>query len=62
MGAGAEAWAAYLTYASPELAHHSAVLRALVWFVVPFNVLGGTFYAYPGLVKKALQALKAKSM
>ena len=62
LGAGAEAWAAYLAYSSPALAGYSSVLRALVWFVVPFNVLGGALYAYPALVKKAMQATKGKEI
>jgi predicted DNA repair protein MutK len=48
-------------HSSPALAGRLALLRFLVWLVVPVNVLGGTFYAYPGLVKKALKALKGKA-
>ena len=61
LGCGGEAWAAQIVHSSPALAGRLALLRFLVWMVVPVNVLGGTFYAYPGLVKKALKALKGKA-
>ena len=61
LGAGGEAWAAHVVHSSSALEGRLALLRFLVWFVIPVNVLGGTFYAYPGLVKKALQAMKGKA-
>lgn len=60
LGCGGEAWAAHIVHSSSALAGRLALLRFLVWFVIPVNVLGGTLYAYPSLVKKALQVMKRK--
>ena len=54
LGAGAEAWAAYASLGA--LAGRSLLLRSAVAFVVPFNVFGGAFYAYPAILKKAADA------
>lgn len=59
IGAGAEAWAAFASL--DALADRSLLLRFAVAFVVPFNVLGGTFWAYPAILKKAALALKGKA-
>ena len=59
IGAGFEAVAAHQALAGP-LAGRSAVLRALVWFIIPSNGLGGALIAYPGIISKALAALRGK--
>ena len=56
LGAGAEAWAAYLSL--DALATRPIWLRVAVALIVPTNVLGGAAWAMPGLVKKARQALR----
>ena len=56
LGAGAEAWAAYLSLGA--LATRPLWLRVAIKLIVPTNVIGGALWAMPGLVKKARHTLR----
>ncbi|GMI00795.1 hypothetical protein TrLO_g13544 [Triparma laevis f. longispina] len=55
MGAGTEAYAAYLVFLTTE----NMLLKAALGLIVLVNVVGGTVW-YPGMVKKVTRSLKGE--
>lgn len=57
IGAGAEAWAAYLSLA--HMSRRSPLLRGCVALVAPSNVILGALIGYPTILKRARSELKS---
>ena len=56
LGAGSEAWLAWVALSTGVLSSHSLLMRILVALILPTNIIGGA-YAYPHLVKRAHEAV-----